>query len=138
MADEVAAGTNENLIEVRGLTKHFPVRKGIFLSTVTGAVQAVDDVSFDLKRGEILGLVGESGSGKTTTGRLMVRLLEATAGDVKFEGKSAVRAFDLMLHNDKNTPPFPVLQPPIIAIAGSVSTDESDEDADVGLFDRKG
>lgn len=88
MADEVAAGMNENLIEVRGLTKHFPVRRGIFLSTVTGAVQAVDDVSFDLKRGEILGLVGESGSGKTTTGRLMVRLLEATAGDVKFEGKS--------------------------------------------------
>ncbi len=88
MRDEATATTNENLAEIRGLTKHFPVRKGIFLSTVTGAVQAVDDVSFDIRRGEILGLVGESGSGKTTTGRLIVRLLEATAGDVKFEGRS--------------------------------------------------
>ena len=88
MRDEATATTNENLAEIRGLTKHFPVRKGIFLPTVTGAVQAVDDVSFDIRRGEILGLVGESGSGKTTTGRLIVRLLEATAGDVKFEGRS--------------------------------------------------
>ncbi len=78
----------EKLLEVRGLTKHFPVRKGVLFSSVTGHVRAVDDISFDLHKGEILGLVGESGSGKTTTGRLIVRLIEATAGEVSFEGRN--------------------------------------------------
>ena len=78
----------ETLLSVRGLTKFFPVRRGVLLSRVAAHVRAVDDVSFDLHKGEILGLVGESGSGKTTTGRLIVRLLEATAGEVSFEGQS--------------------------------------------------
>ncbi len=78
----------EKLLSVRGLTKFFPVRRGVLFPRVAGHVRAVDDVSFDLHKGEILGLVGESGSGKTTTGRLVVRLLEATAGEVTFEDKS--------------------------------------------------
>ena len=78
----------EKLLSVRGLTKFFPVRRGVLLSRVAAHVRAVDDVSFDLHKGEILGLVGESGSGKTTTGRLIVRLLEATAGEVSFEGQN--------------------------------------------------
>jgi len=75
----------EVLLRVTGLTKHFPIRKGIIARTV-GQVQAVSDVSFDVHRGETLGLVGESGSGKTTTGRVVLRLDTATAGSVEFDG----------------------------------------------------
>ena len=74
------------LLEVRDLTKHFPIRRGLF-SRVVGQVRAVDGVSFDVQRGEVLGLVGESGCGKTTTGRCILRLIEPTAGSVKFEGR---------------------------------------------------
>ena len=69
------------LIQVQDLKKYFPVRRG-FLQRQTGEVQAVDGVSFDIKRGETLGLVGESGCGKSTTGRLILQLLEPTAGRV--------------------------------------------------------
>jgi len=69
------------VLRVEGLTKHFPIRGGV-LRRQRGAVQAVDDVSFALHEGETLGLVGESGCGKTTTSRLVVRLLEPTAGRV--------------------------------------------------------
>lgn len=74
------------LLEVKGLKKYFPIKKGIFSKTV-GNVKAVDDVSFTINRGETLGLVGESGCGKTTTGRCILRLIEPTAGSVKFEGE---------------------------------------------------
>jgi oligopeptide transport system ATP-binding protein len=75
------------LVEVRGLTKHFPVRgRGLF-GRQTGAVRAVDGVEFAIARGETLGLVGESGCGKTTTGRMLIRLIEPTQGQVLFEGK---------------------------------------------------
>jgi len=74
------------LLSVRGLEKHFPVRRGQH-------VKAVDGVSFDLWRGETLGLVGESGCGKSTTGRAILRLLEPTAGEVHFDGMD-VRALD--------------------------------------------
>ncbi len=77
---------SENLIEVRGLKKYFPIKRGLFGRTV-GNVRAVDDVSFSIRRGETLGLVGESGCGKTTTGRSILRLVEPTAGSVKFEGR---------------------------------------------------
>ena len=73
----------EPLLEVRGLKKHFPIKKGL-LSRTVGHVRAVDDVSFSVQPGEVLGLVGESGCGKTTTGRCILRLIEPTAGSVRF------------------------------------------------------
>ncbi|MDI3547942.1 MAG: peptide/nickel transport system ATP-binding protein [Halanaerobiales bacterium] len=74
------------LLEVNNLKKYFPVKAGVFRKTV-GYVKAVDDISFYIKEGETLGLVGESGCGKSTTGATILRLEEATAGEVKFEGK---------------------------------------------------
>lgn len=79
----------ENLLEVKNLKKYFPVKAGIFKKTVAH-VKAVDDISFAVKEGETLGLVGESGCGKSTTGRTILRLLEATAGEVVFEGKNVM------------------------------------------------
>ncbi len=73
------------LVQVRDLVKHFPVRGGILQRTV-GWVQAVDGVSFEVRRGETLGLVGESGCGKTTLGRLLLRLIEPTSGSIRFDG----------------------------------------------------
>ncbi|MEW5987455.1 MAG: dipeptide ABC transporter ATP-binding protein [Chloroflexota bacterium] len=77
------------LIQVKDLKKYFPIRRGVLRRQV-GAVQAVDGVSFDIKRGETLGLVGESGCGKSTTGRAVLQLLEPTAGSVVFNGKELV------------------------------------------------
>jgi oligopeptide transport system ATP-binding protein len=74
------------LVAVDGLTKHFPIMRGVLRRQV-GAVQAVDGVSFDIYKGETLGLVGESGCGKSTTGRTILQLLEPTAGKVQYEGK---------------------------------------------------
>ncbi|GFP19660.1 oligopeptide transport system ATP-binding protein [Candidatus Hakubella thermalkaliphila] len=78
-------GTNQVLLKVENLKKHFPIKKGIIRKTV-GYVYAVDGVSFEIERGEILGLVGESGCGKSTTARLILRLIEATQGRVIFDG----------------------------------------------------
>jgi oligopeptide/dipeptide ABC transporter ATP-binding protein len=74
------------LLSAEKLQMHFPVRRGLLRRTV-GAVQAVDGLTFDVRRGETLSLVGESGCGKTTTGRLLTRLLEPTDGTVTFEGR---------------------------------------------------
>ena len=74
------------LIEVKNLKKFFPLSGGVFRKVV-GYVRAVDDISFDIYKGETLGLVGESGCGKTTAGRTIIRLLPATAGEVFFEGE---------------------------------------------------
>ncbi|NMB20590.1 MAG: dipeptide ABC transporter ATP-binding protein [Firmicutes bacterium] len=79
---------NENLLEVKNLVKHFPIRQGIIFSKQIGAVQAVDDISFNVEKGETLGLVGESGCGKTTAGRCILRLIEPTSGEVRFDGKN--------------------------------------------------
>lgn len=76
---------NQPLLEVRHLSKHFPIRGGI-LGGPVGRVQAVDNVSFSIRKGETLGLVGESGCGKSTLGRTLLRLLEPSAGQVFFEG----------------------------------------------------
>jgi len=81
----------EPLLAVRGLVKHFPIRRGVLFPRMVGAVRAVDDVSFTIGRRETLGLVGESGCGKTTTGRLVLRLIEPTGGAVLFEGEDLAR-----------------------------------------------
>src|SRR5690554_2239928 len=77
------------LVQAIGLTKHFPVRGGLLSSLLRREEQvarAVDGVSFDIRRGSVFGLVGESGSGKSTTARLVLRLVEPTAGQVIFDG----------------------------------------------------
>src|SRR5699024_8700242 len=74
------------LLEVKGLKKYFPIKQGL-LGRTTGQVKAVNDVSFHGKEGETLGIVGESGCGKSTTGRMLVRLLEPTAGSIVCDGK---------------------------------------------------
>src|SRR5256884_1259357 len=78
---------SDALVEVRDLVKHFPITRGIILQRQIGAVHAVDGVSFDVMRGETLGLVGETGCGKSTTARLVMRLLEPTSGTIRYDGR---------------------------------------------------
>jgi peptide/nickel transport system ATP-binding protein/oligopeptide transport system ATP-binding protein len=82
--------TSNTLLSVKNLVKHFPIKGGVLRRTVAN-VKAVDGVSFDVERGETLGLVGESGCGKTTTGRTILRLEKATAGEVLFDGRDVLR-----------------------------------------------
>src|SRR6187455_3839473 len=82
MTATAATTETQSLVEVRHLVKHFPVENS------NDVLQAVDDVSFDLFRGETLGLVGESGCGKSTVGRCLLRLQEPTSGEVYFEGRN--------------------------------------------------
>jgi peptide/nickel transport system ATP-binding protein/oligopeptide transport system ATP-binding protein len=84
----VSAG--QPLVEISGLTKHFAVKQGVF-SSGRASVHAVEDVTLSVGRGETLGIVGESGCGKSTTARLMLRLLEPTAGTVRFDGQDITR-----------------------------------------------
>jgi ABC-type glutathione transport system ATPase component len=80
------------LVEIRNLTKVFPLGESVFGGGAKGEVRAVDDVSLDIHAGETLGLVGESGSGKSTLGRLALRLIEPTSGSIRFEGRDLLGA----------------------------------------------
>jgi oligopeptide transport system ATP-binding protein len=89
--------SKENLVQLINLKKWFPLYGGIF-SKVIGHVKAVDGITFNIPKQETFGLVGESGCGKTTTGRLIMRLLEPTAGKILFEGKDIVKFNKAQLH----------------------------------------
>ncbi|MFF4487257.1 ABC transporter ATP-binding protein [Streptomyces sp. NPDC001544] len=90
---ESAAGADgEPLLEVTGLTKHFPVKGGFPIRRTVGHVQAVDGIDLAVRVGESFGLVGESGCGKSTTGRLITRLLEPTSGTISYRGKEISHA----------------------------------------------
>lgn len=86
-----AAVAPDTLLDVRKLKMYFPVRRGLLIERTVGHVHAVDDISFQVKKGETLGLVGESGCGKSTTGRAIVRLYNPTAGEVYFKGVDLAR-----------------------------------------------
>jgi peptide/nickel transport system ATP-binding protein len=81
------SASNGNLVEVENLKMWFPIKSGIVLDRHIGDIKAVDDVSFEIRRGETLGLVGESGCGKSTVGRTILRLYEPTAGSIRFDGQ---------------------------------------------------
>ncbi|WP_031521361.1 ABC transporter ATP-binding protein [Streptomyces sp. NRRL F-5123] len=92
-AEQAGDGTaRETLLEVRGLAKHFPVMGGFPIRRQIGAVKAVDGVDLSVRAGESFGLVGESGCGKSTTGRLITRLLEPTAGSITYRGRDITHA----------------------------------------------
>jgi oligopeptide transport system ATP-binding protein len=88
----VSGPTATPLVEARNLVKHFPITSGIIFQRQIGAVKAVDGVTFDVMRGETLGVVGETGCGKSTTARLIVRLLEPTSGELRFDGEDITTA----------------------------------------------
>jgi oligopeptide/dipeptide ABC transporter ATP-binding protein len=104
MHDGVSTGDlgPDTLVRVNDLVKHFPITQGVFFRKQIGAVQAVSGVSFEIKKGETLGLVGESGCGKSTTARCLLRLIEPTSGKVlyramtKGKGKDAVEAEEVI------------------------------------------
>ncbi len=83
---------NQILIEIRNLTKIFPLGESMLGARAKGEVRAVDNVSFDIHAGETVGLVGESGSGKSTLGRLLLRLIEPSSGSARFEGRDLLAA----------------------------------------------
>jgi len=86
-AEGEAGGSSDELVSVENLVKHFEIRGGLLGFRKIGAVRAVDGVSFSVRRGETLGLVGESGCGKTTLGKVILRLIPATSGEVRVKGQ---------------------------------------------------
>jgi oligopeptide transport system ATP-binding protein len=90
-AGPAATPDGDALLSVRNLKKYFPVKRGVLLNRTVDYVKAVDDVSFDVRPGETLGLVGESGSGKTTTGFCVLELLKPTSGTVHFDGREVTK-----------------------------------------------
>jgi peptide/nickel transport system ATP-binding protein len=96
----LAAASGDEILRVQDLKVHFPLTKGIVIRRQVGTVQAVDGVSFALRRGDTLGLVGESGCGKSTTGLAVLRMLELTAGRILFEGE------DITAHDKERMRPI--------------------------------
>lgn len=93
---------NDEIMRVKNLVKWFPLKKGFFTTLLSRRelfVRAVDDISFDIKKGEVFGLAGESGSGKTTTGRLLIRLVDPTSGSIYFEGNDITTLSEARLKN---------------------------------------
>jgi oligopeptide transport system ATP-binding protein len=90
---------NNSLVRVDHLVKHFPITRGIVFQKQVGAVKAVDDISFEIKKGETLGLVGESGCGKTTTGRTILQLHKPTSGNVFFRDINLIETDDATLRD---------------------------------------
>jgi oligopeptide transport system ATP-binding protein len=92
-----ASPANNTIVKINDIRMHFPVTSGIIFQRKVGAVKAVDGVSFEIRRGETLGLVGESGCGKTTLGRVILMLYRPTAGEIQFEGHelTKMRAGDI-------------------------------------------
>lgn len=92
---------SDTLLEVAGLTKYFPVTAGIFRREV-GRIRAIEDISFSLAKGETLGVVGESGSGKSTLARVVIRLIEPTAGSILFNGEEWCSLTPLQLQSRRS------------------------------------
>jgi oligopeptide transport system ATP-binding protein len=92
---DVSALPDDVILRVNHLVKEFPISKGVFFKKQVGAVKAVTDISFEVKKGETLGLVGESGCGKSTTARAVMRLLEPTSGDVWFRSNTAGKVVNI-------------------------------------------
>lgn len=88
LKEGILCNNNNKLLQVKNLVKHFPISKGIIFSKVAGVVKAVDDISFDIIKNTTFGLVGESGCGKSTTGRLLLRLIEPDSGEIIFKGRN--------------------------------------------------
>lgn len=105
----------ETLLEVKNLKKYFPTKKGL--------LHAVDGVNFDINKGETLGIVGESGCGKSTTGRVVLRLLEATDGEILFEGKD-IRTFNQRQMRDVRKEMQIVFQDPFASLNPRLSLSE--------------
>jgi oligopeptide transport system ATP-binding protein len=99
MWGKIATMDKQVLLKVRNLKKYFPVTSGIIFQRETGSVKAVDDISFDIFKGETLGLVGESGCGKSTVGRTVLQLYRPTAGQVQFDNINLVKQKGTGLRN---------------------------------------
>ncbi len=142
-----------SILRVTNLKKYFPIDRGIVFSKIVGHVKAVDDISFSLEKGETLGLVGESGSGKSTTGLLVLRLLEPTGGEVYFNEKplSSFEDADFKLFRQKAQivfqDPFSSLNPRMIIrdivgrplrIHGLVKTDKEMEEKVLSILKEVG
>ena len=97
MNEPVAAASAPPLLSVRDLKVHFPFRRGSLFNSHHGLIRAVDGISFDIARGETLGLVGESGCGKSTTARAIINLVRPTDGDVRMDGVSIAGMSDAQM-----------------------------------------